>query len=256
MMPWIRWLGLARQIDVMRKREELMAGLIRKVAKDSDSFTRPLITMIGGYALRAFVPFARYTRDCDFVLPKGEGWEIDRITGWFGGGLKTETLEKHETYGFLRLIDFLKVGSKSAPVAIDFMEGEVRGRTSEQVILIDDEFVKNRTSVKLRIGPTDVELYVPNYIDYFILKVVSGRPSDVRDIAALVWENDIPDGLDDRIEEILPSPSIFRTNIIESILPDISDKRFVESWRGTFVVNSFDEEAKEKVLERIRGQLE
>ena len=54
---------MARQIDVMRKREELMAGLIRKVAKDSDSFTRPPLTMIGGYALRAFVPFARYTRD-------------------------------------------------------------------------------------------------------------------------------------------------------------------------------------------------
>jgi hypothetical protein len=35
--------------------------------------------MIGGYALRAFVPFSRSTRDCDFAMTKRDGWNIDRI---------------------------------------------------------------------------------------------------------------------------------------------------------------------------------
>lgn len=83
---------MARHIDVMQKREGLMAGLILKVSEASEGFTLPPITMVGGYALRAFVPFSRYTRDCDFVLPKGDGWAIDGVSGWFGGGLKVETL--------------------------------------------------------------------------------------------------------------------------------------------------------------------
>jgi hypothetical protein len=236
-------------------REDLMAGLIRRVAEKSEGFVRPPITAIGGYALRAFIPFSRYTRGCGFVLPKGEPWSVDRICDWFPGGPRRKTLEKRETFGFLRMVDFLTVGKKSARVAIDFMEGEVRGRTSEQIVSIDRKFVEKRTRVKMRIGRKDIEAFVPDYTDYFIMKVVSGRPSDVRDIAALVWNKGIPGNLDERMSEMLPFPSIFRTQLEESIIPDMSDTKFVNSWRGTFVTTAFDGDVKEDVLSKIRELL-
>ncbi|MBI4739663.1 hypothetical protein HY772_09075, partial [Candidatus Woesearchaeota archaeon] len=87
----------------------------------------------------------------------------------------------------------------------------------------------------------------------FILKVVSARPSDVRDIAALVLKNGIPDGLGQRIKEILPRPDILAMNIRDVIIPQISHERFVDSWRGTFVTKEFDEECKERVLKELRA---
>ena len=242
---------MARLIDVIRMREDLMAGLIQRVAEKSEGFARPPITIIGGYALRAFIPFSRYTRDCDFVLPKGESWSVDQICDWFPGNLKKATLEKRETYGFLRMVDFLTVGKKSARVAMDFMEGEVHGRTNEQVVLIDNKFIERRSRARLKIGSAEIEMYVPDYVDYFIMKMVSGRPSDVRDIAALVWKKGVPEAMWGRAEEILPSPTIIKTQLMGSIIPDISNKRFVESWRGTFVTAEFDEEAKAEVLRKI-----
>ena len=249
-------MNLAKPIDIMRKREEMIAELIEIVSKESNVFEEPPITTIGGYALRAFVPFSRYTRDCDFVLPKAEKWTIDSIAEWFPNHLKVETLEKRETYGYLRLIAPLKLDNRSANLAIDFMEGEIRGRTDEQVITIDKRFITRRRRVSLRIGTRDIKMFVPDYADYFILKVVSGRPSDVRDIAALVWNNGIPKDLETRVEEIVARPVTFREKLIERVVPDISEKRFIESWRGTFITTAFDEKAREDVLRRIRDILE
>lgn len=203
--------------------------------------------------MRAFVPFSRYTRDCDFVIPKENGWAIDLISRWFPEEVKIEAFEKHETFGYLKVMDILRIQRKTARVSIDFMEGEVRGRTEEQVINIDQKFVENRKSVKLNVGGRDITMFVPDYVDFFILKMVSSRPSDVRDIAALVWKNGIPDNLDKRIREILPIPIVFGKMLKDNIIPDISDKRFVDSWRGTFVTTEFDEKAKEEVLLKIKG---
>lgn len=246
---------MVRQIDIMQKREDVISGLIETVSRKSDGFTTPPITTIGGYALRAYIPFSRYTRDCDFVIPKITGWAIDSINKWFSGEMDVEAFEKHDTYGYLRVIHILKFGSKTARVSIDFMEGEIRGRTEGQVILIDKKFIDNRMSVKLRVGTTEIGLFAPDYTDYFILKAVSGRPSDVRDIAALVWKKGIPDNLNQRIKEILPKPAIFKKMLCESIIPDLSDKRFVESWRGTYIATEFDEDAKNDVLTKINSLL-
>lgn len=246
---------MVNQIDVMRNREEAIAELIDTVSRRSRNFTEPPITTIGGYALRAFVPYSRYTRDCDFVLPRGRDWVIDTVSQWFADDLKVEALEKHETYGYLRMMRPFKMGGKSANVAIDFMEGEVRGRTDEQVIVIDREFIARRRKVGLRIGSKRIEMFVPNYADYFILKVVSGRSSDVRDIAALVWKNGVPEGLEERVKEIVPTPEFFRLQLSATVIPDISDRRFVDSFRGTFITAEFDESAKGDVLIKINDLL-
>ena len=50
--------------------------------------------VIGGYALRAFIPFSRFTRDCDFAVRKRNGWNIDLLKKILPGGFSIEHEEK------------------------------------------------------------------------------------------------------------------------------------------------------------------
>lgn len=242
---------MVKYIDIMRGREDEIGKLVKFLSDRSKAFTKPQLIMTGGYALRAFAPFSRSTRDCDFVLKKGVHWHLDVIKQWLPGGVSLDALEKRGVYGYMRWIKLLKFDGKSAKASIDFMEGQVRGRTQKQVAVIDDTFVKASERVKIKIADEEYEVYVPDYTDYLVLKVVSARPSDVRDIVALVWKNDVPDNIKRRVKEMLPYPEIFLENL-RMIIPVISDKRFLNSWRGTFVTTELDENAKNKVIKRIQ----
>jgi hypothetical protein len=105
--------------------------------------------LIGGYALRAFTSLSRYTRDCDFVLRKPDGWNLDKIRKLLPKDLTTETFEKRGSYGFLRCIKLLKAGVK---ISLDFMEGEVRVRTEEQIFFITEKFLHKTKKVKIPIA--------------------------------------------------------------------------------------------------------
>ncbi|MEM0011172.1 MAG: hypothetical protein QXT84_05720, partial [Candidatus Bathyarchaeia archaeon] len=71
------------------------------------------------------------------------------------------------------------------------------------------------------------------------------------DIAALVWKNGLPERLEERVKEIMPYPEVFKEKLRKSILPVIKDKRFLHSWRGTFMTTEFDEEIKEQLIEQL-----
>jgi len=235
----------------MRKREEEIYSLLEFISRKTEGFSKPKLTTIGGYALRAYIPFTRYTRDCDFVIKKEGDWKIDKIKELLSKRMNIEKIEKREKYGFLRMIDFIRSGKSKIKISLDFMEGEVRGRSKEQVVLIDGKFIKESKLKKIPIAEKEMEILVPDYRDYLILKVVSGRPSDVRDIAALIWKNDIPVNIKTRLKEILPHPEIFFKNINEIVVPTISDKRFVNSWRGTYITTEFTEESKTEILKKL-----
>jgi len=79
---------------------------------------------------------------------------------------------------------------------------------------------------------------------------VSGRRSDIRDIATLVWQKGIPENVKNRVKKILPYPQVFNENL-KQVIADISDKRFTDSWRGTFISTDFNESAKQEVLEKL-----
>ena len=96
-----------------------------------------------------------------------------------------------------------------------------------------------------------IEIYVPDYTDYMILKIMSARPSDIRDIATLVWKNGIPDDMAERAKMALAHPEIIRKNL-KLIITDISDKRFLDSWKGTFVTTEFTERTEEQVLKELK----
>ena len=245
---------MVKHSEVMKLREEEISRLIEYLSRQTDGFENPKIVMIGGYALRVFTSLSRYTRDCDFVLKKLNGWNLDKIQKLLPKDLSTEVFEKRDTYGFLRCIRLLKVNGKSAKISIDFMEGEVRGRTKEQVFFITEKFLQKTRKVKIPIAEKITEIYVPDYTDYIILKIMSVRPSDIRDIAMLIWKNGIPDDLKERAKKALAHPEILEKNM-KLITDDILDKRFLDSWKGTFVTTEFTEKTKDEILKELKKLL-
>jgi hypothetical protein len=231
----------------MNLREEEMSRIIKQLSKQTEGFENPKMVLIGGYALRAFVSFSRYTRDCDFVLKKTNGWQIDEIKKMLSKDMSTQAFEKRDSYGFLRCIKLLKTG---AMISIDFMEGEVRGRTDAQVFSITESFMQKAKKIKITIADKTIEMYVPNFTNYLILKLMSARPSDTRDIATLVWKKGIPDNLKEETRKTLAHPEILEKNL-KLIISDISDKRFLDSWKGTFITTEFTEEIKESILKEL-----
>ncbi len=65
---------MPRAVELMRRREEEILRALKHLSEKTGGFTAPRLLLIGGYALRAFIPFARFTRDCDFALKKEDGW--------------------------------------------------------------------------------------------------------------------------------------------------------------------------------------
>jgi hypothetical protein len=112
----------------MKRREEEILNSLLFLSKKTNDFTNPELILIGGYALRAFIPFSRFTRDCDFALMKKNGWNIDKIKEFLSKEYLVEEEQKHNNYGFLRCIKFVKYNKARVKVSIDFREGEIRGR--------------------------------------------------------------------------------------------------------------------------------
>lgn len=242
---------MAKYFEAVRVREEGVANLIEFLSGRSNSFDEPKLILIGGYGLRAFIPFERSTRDCDFALRKENGWYLDEIKGWLVEEVSIEAFEKKDSSGYMRCIKHIKIGRRQIRVSLDFMEGAVTGRAEKDIVKIDERFVSDSWKTRIRVADREVEVRVPSYVDYFILKVVSARASDARDIATIVWKNGLPERLEERVNEIMPYPEEFKEKLRKSILPIIKDKRFLHSWRGTFMTTEFSEEIKEQVVQQL-----
>ena len=235
---------------MMKRREKEILKTIFHLSEKTDCFTDPELVMVGGYALRAFISLSRFTRDCDFALRKKNGWNIDRLKKILPD-YSVEEEQKRGTYGFLRCIKFVKHDKARVKVSMDFMEGEIRGREAKEIILIDKNMIESRKFISILIAEKYVDIPVPNYSDYFIMKVVSSRASDVRDIASLVHEKGIPVGLERRVRQILPHPEIFKAKLEKKIIPEIKRTTFLDSWKGIFGTTRYTEEDKKKVMEQL-----
>ena len=242
---------MPKVIETMKRREEELLKAIRNLSEKTEGFTNPKLILIGGYALRTFIKFSRFTRDCDFIIKKKNGWNLDRLKENLPEGYNIEREERHENYGFMRWVKLLQHNKAKVKVSLDFMEGEIRGRKAEDIILIDKAMVENSKPASIFIADETLSITVPSYVDYFIMKVVSSRASDIRDIASLVNENGVPSELTDRINQILPHPRIFTEKVEGRIIPEIRKTTFLDSWRGIFATTSYSEEDKEKVIEQL-----
>jgi hypothetical protein len=237
----------------MRKREEEILNSLVLLSEGTKGFKEPELILIGGYALRAFIPFSRFTRDCDFALMKRNGWNLDEIKKILPKGYSIEEEQRHDNYGFLRCIKFVKQDKIRIKVSLDFMEGEIRGREPKEIVKIDVTMIRSRMFVSITIAGKPIKLPVPSYVDYFIMKAVSARPSDIRDIASLIRENGIPSNVKERVKEMLPYPEVFLMKIKERILPEIEKKTFVDSWRGAFGTRNYNEEDKREVIKELEN---
>lgn len=242
---------MPKQLALAQAREVEIARLLLEISERTNSFRSPPLVLIGGYALRAYIPFSRATRDCDFAFCKGDGWLMDSIASWLTG-VQVVSSEKFGDHGFLRCMRLITAGGASAKVSLDFMEGSVVGREKDEVIALDEAFERSALRTTIPVGGKAIEVVVPTYTDYFILKCVSARRSDIRDIAALVWKLGVPN-MQSRLNELLPFPSVFHRKLEEVIIPDIEDARFVHSWRGTFVTQKFSDEDKRRVIDALRA---
>lgn len=236
---------------MMKRREEELLKAIRSLSEKTEGFTNPRLILVGGYALRVFIKFSRFTRDCDFIMKKKNGWNLDSLKEGLPEGYTVEREERHENYGFMRWVKFVQHNKAKVKVSLDFMEGEIKGRKAEETILIDKAMIENSRFVSISIADENVSIAVPSYVDYFIMKVVSSRASDIRDIASLTHENGVPSELTDRVKQILPYSQIFKEKVEGRIIPEIRKTTFSDSWRGIFATTSYSEEDKEKVIEQL-----
>lgn len=234
----------------MKIREQRIGELLARLRRKSHGFLRPPMLVIGGYALRAFVPFARYSRDCDLCVAKQEPWAIDQVARWFPR-LTVEAMEKADTFAYLRLTQLAPLGKRRIRISLDVMEGEIRGRYGE-VVRIDPEFVsKNAQETTIEVGDHAIPIRIPSYRDYFLLKLASARPSDIRDLAALVWQQGIPRAVGSRARSIVQGPRQLLEKLALAIA-DLEEPRFRDSWRGTFMTGEFSEDDKMQVLRKLR----
>lgn len=242
---------MPKAIEMMKRREAEILRTLLHLSRETKGFTNPELIMIGGYALRAFISLSRFTRDCDFAVKKENGWNIDRLKKILPKDYSVEEEEKRDNYGFLRCIKFLRYDRARIKVSMDFMEGEIRGREPKDIVLIDEEMVKNRKFVEMHIADKPVKVVVPDYVDYFIMKVISSRASDIRDIASLIHEKGIPSQLKKRVEQILPFPEVFKSKMEERVIPEIRRTTFLDSWKGIFGTQRYTEQDKKKVMKLL-----
>ena len=143
-------------IEIMEKRETEILELLKFISEKTNGFEEPRIITIGGYALRAYAPFSRYTRDCDFVLRKENDWHLDDINNRLSEKINVDVFKKEETYAFLKVIKYLDLSKKNrVKITIDFMEGEIRGRSDKEIILIDGKFIQNSQRVQINIAKNE-----------------------------------------------------------------------------------------------------
>ncbi|MFQ5711905.1 MAG: hypothetical protein ACE5GD_09035 [Candidatus Geothermarchaeales archaeon] len=119
---------MPRAIDAMKRREEELLKAVKHLSERTDGFTKPMLIMVGGYALRAFIPFSRFTRDCDFIVRKRDGWNLDDLKVILPEGYSVEAEERHESCGYMRWIKFVRYDRVRVKVSLDFIDKREKGR--------------------------------------------------------------------------------------------------------------------------------
>ncbi|MEK6936419.1 MAG: hypothetical protein AABW67_06545 [Nanoarchaeota archaeon] len=140
--------------------------------------------VIGGYAVNAYA-LPRFSVDCDIVIKdKGGLKEIERVLVTFGYVKEESNKDKTPYYGnFLRLEKDIGGGIK---VSIDILIKEVLDRQTNATFSAD--WIFENSEIKTLRGKTiteELKLRIINLDALFVLKFVSCRLTDIRDIFML-----------------------------------------------------------------------
>lgn len=240
--------------QIMQMREDELGKLIEFMSEKTNDFTKPKLILIGGYALRKYIPESRFSKDCDFVFKSVEGVDIWAIRGWANKELQIGAFKKEKEYGFIKFKKIIETKNVKIPVSIDIYENQIRGRKGELIIL-DDKFVNLSRKERLKIGSMICGVFVPSYPDFFLTKVIAMRKRDVRDIALMIKNNGIPMDIESRSKELCVDSKTFKEKIVE-IIHKTEEKEFLSDLHGAFQTAKFTEEDRKQVVLELEKLLE
>lgn len=76
---------------------------------------------------------------------------------WFSKEAFIEAFGKRANHGYMRCVKLIKIGGRQLKVSLDFMEGQVTGRTEKDIVILDEKFVSNSWRVKIKVADKKVE---------------------------------------------------------------------------------------------------
>lgn len=208
--------------DLVKKENEI----IETLKKFSDK--KLVFLLVGGYAVSAFKH--RFSIDADVVIKKEDLEKFERILK--DGDYKKTIAKKLEN---LYSSEFIRYERKESKVSIDLMIDGVGSRTTNAVFSF--KFLLEHSKKRLIEGiEKSIKANVPVKEVLIILKLHSGRLTDIRDIVALAYDldfniirNNIFVGKHDMIKQ----------NILK-LLSLIEKKEFIDSFKGVFVEKKYD----------------
>ena len=163
---------------MLQLREKEIFEILKKIKKYK-------FVLIGGYAVNAYTPLARFSIDCDIVVKdKNEVKEIEETLLDLGYAREENNKDKTSYYGdFLRLEKDL---GDSIKVSIDILIKEVADRQTNSTFSAD--WVFDNSEIRALRGKTiteELKLRIINLDALFVLKFVCCRLTDIRDVFML-----------------------------------------------------------------------
>lgn len=221
-------------LDLFSLREKEIFNTLKAI-KDCD------FVIIGGYAVNAYA-LPRFSVDCDIVVKdSGELLKIEGIL--LNNGYKKENLFNASYSG-----EFFRYGKKlnnNFAVSMDVLFSKVVDRLTSSVF--SSEWIFENSSTKIFRGKTisqDLRLRIINLDALMVMKMVSCRSTDIRDVFMLS-----PFAKDKEwiVSEI--SARYDFNNRISKIIDNITAKQFKDGLSGVY--GSFDQ----KVFEKHKNSL-
>ena len=207
-------------MELLQLREREIFDVLKKISRFD-------FVVIGGYAVNTYA-LPRFSVDCDIVVLDND--EAKKICKELErNGYVQESGPEHSSYAgeFLRCVKTIEHGFK---VSIDILAKEVfDGQTSSTFganWVFKNSFnglLKGKTiteEVKLRISKVDALL---------VMKMISCRNSDVRDVFMMITKAEDPGWIKEEIEKRYS----FKDRI-DKIIEKISSKQFKDNLQGIY----------------------
>ncbi|MFA5856319.1 MAG: hypothetical protein WCT85_03435 [Parachlamydiales bacterium] len=184
--------------------------------------------IIGGYAVNAYT-LPRFSVDCDIVVKDTkELKEIENVLLNFGYSREENNKDKTSYYGdFLRMEKNIGNGMN---VSIDILIKEILDRQTNSIF--SAEWIFENSEIKTLKGKTiteELKLRIINLDALFVLKFVSHRLTDIRDIFMLA-----PNIKNKKLVKEEISKKYDFNKLFEIIKEKITSKQFKDSLQGVY----------------------
>lgn len=181
--------------------------------------------VIGGYAVNAYATLPRFSADCDIVIENGTDLvRIEEALLEFGYKRMKSKVQGTE---FVRYIKPLTFPFK---VSFDIMIGKVIDRQTNTSI--PAKWIFTNSAVRLLKGKTireELNLRIINLDALFVIKMISCRPTDIRDLFMLATLVKDKGWIKQQIESLYNFDKRFK-----KVKTEINSKQFRDGLQGAY----------------------